>query len=153
MSEAERQRVLDRLRDETTAERLSLDEFEERASEAWAATTPGELLHALRDLPQPESSVAPAAVESEPPDLDAKAKRHYRASIRNQAASWVGANAFFGAIWLSNGADGKFWPLWILLPTSVGLVTSLIRGPERERRAAERRWNEQRRPPGGHAQL
>lgn len=144
VSDAERQRVIDILRDETAAGRLSLDEFEERAAEAWATTTTSELEHVLRELPNPADNIdALPTTPGEPRDLDTKAKRRYWAQVRNSAAGWVGANAFFGAIWLSNGADGKFWPFWILLPTSIGLVTTLIRGPDRER--AEREWREQQR--------
>lgn len=50
-SDADRQRVIDQLRVHTADGRLTLDEFEARVGEAWAATTHGELRSVLRELP------------------------------------------------------------------------------------------------------
>ena len=138
-SDDERQRVIDHLRAETTAGRLTLDEFDERVGEVWASKTRGELQRALRELPDTLAVGAPTA---EPPDLESKARRRYRSSVRNELAGFVSANALFGTIWWVNGADGRFWPMWILLPTTIGVVARLVRGPDRERRAVEEEWRQ-----------
>lgn len=138
-SDEERQRVIERLRAETTAGRLTLDEFDERVGEVWGAKTRRELERALRELPDPALTIASVP---DPPDLESTARRRYRSSVRNELAGFISANAFFGTIWWVNGADGRFWPLWILLPTTVGVVARVVRGPDRERRAVEREWRD-----------
>ena len=138
-SDDERQRVIERLRAETTAGRLTLDEFDERVGEVWGSKTRRELERALRELPDPALTIASVP---EPPDLESKARRRYRSSVRNELAGFFSANAFFGTIWWVNGADGRFWPLWILLPTTIGVVARLVRGPDRERRAVEQEWRD-----------
>ena len=50
-SDADRQRVVDRLRSELLADRLALDEFEARAGAAYAAGTLDELADLSRGLP------------------------------------------------------------------------------------------------------
>lgn len=51
VSDDERQQVIDQLRVHTAVGRLTLDEFEARVGEAWAATNHGELRAVLRELP------------------------------------------------------------------------------------------------------
>ena len=143
VSDAERQQVVDRLRDEAAAGRLTLDEFDERAGEAWAAKTRSELLHVLRELPDPALSIVPAT-RHEPPDLEVKARRRYWSSLRNEAAGWVGANAVVTGLHFGTGSDGTFW-LWVLGATSIGLVTRALRGPDAERKAIEDEWRRQQR--------
>jgi hypothetical protein len=50
-SDADREVVVDALRDAFTAGRLTLDEFEERMSAAWASRTWGDLRQLTTDLP------------------------------------------------------------------------------------------------------
>ena len=141
-SDEERQLVIERLREETTAGRLTLEEFDERVGEVWASRTRGELQQALRELPDPAPAAAEPASAAEPPGFEQKVRRRYRSAVRNDLAGFVSANAIFGTIWWVNGADGRFWPMWVLLPTTVGLVARLIRGPDRERRALEQEWRD-----------
>ena len=51
VSDADRQRVITQLQTHTADGRLTLDEFEARVGEAWAAGTHGELRAVLRELP------------------------------------------------------------------------------------------------------
>jgi hypothetical protein len=55
-ADADRQRVIDQLRVHTADGRLTLDEFETRVGEAWAAATHGELRSVLRELPVLETT-------------------------------------------------------------------------------------------------
>lgn len=50
-SDADRQRVVDALQEQTGVGRLTLDEFAQRSSEAYQATTIGDLRKVLADLP------------------------------------------------------------------------------------------------------
>ena len=99
-SDEERQLVIERLREETTAGRLTLEEFDERVGEVWTAKTRGELQHALRELPDPVPTGSEQASGSEPPGFEQKVRRRYRSAVRNDLAGFVSANAFFGTIWL-----------------------------------------------------
>jgi len=52
-SDADRERTVAILRAHWAAGRLSVEEFEERCSEAWQAQFVGDLWHAMRELPVP----------------------------------------------------------------------------------------------------
>ncbi|MFC7305291.1 DUF1707 domain-containing protein [Streptomyces monticola] len=60
-SDADRDRVAERLRDALAEGRLDMDEFEERLDTAYKARTYGELEPLTRDLPAVSGSSAPAA--------------------------------------------------------------------------------------------
>lgn len=60
-SDAERERIAERLRDAVAEGRLDMDEFEERLDAAYRARTHGELEPLVRDLPAPGGSPAPPA--------------------------------------------------------------------------------------------
>jgi hypothetical protein len=59
-SDAERAHVIDVLRQHTVDGRLTLEEFEQRVDEAYAATTRGDLDPVLRDLPPLPPATPPA---------------------------------------------------------------------------------------------
>ena len=63
-SDAERDRVAERLRDAVAEGRLEMDEFEQRLDAAYKARTHGELAPLVRDLPAPGSTVEPAGASS-----------------------------------------------------------------------------------------
>ena len=148
VSDAERQLVVDRLRDETAAGRLTLDEFDERAGEAYAARTRSELLHVLRELPHAE---LPGVVTDEPvvvdplagpPDLDARVRRRYRSRLREALTSFVCVNGTCIIVWaLTN--PGRFWPGWVLGFTGLAFVKKALRGPDADREAVLRDWRKQ----------
>jgi hypothetical protein len=62
-SDAEREQLVDSLRDHAAAGRLTTDELEERTAAAYGATTRGELVALRRDLP------ASAAPPASPPEV------------------------------------------------------------------------------------
>ncbi|MFJ8074714.1 DUF1707 domain-containing protein [Streptomyces sp. NPDC096176] len=63
-SDAERERVAERLRDAVAEGRLDMDEFEQRLDAAYTARTHGELEPLVRDLPEPGTTVGAPAVAS-----------------------------------------------------------------------------------------
>jgi hypothetical protein len=148
VSDAERQLVVDRLRDETAAGRLTLDEFDERAGEAYAARTRGELLHVLRELPATNLPLAnvddPMVIDplAGPPDLDARARRRFRTRMRNELAGFVGVNGTCVTVWALTGAP-HFWPGWVLGFTGIGLAKKALRGMDPDRRAVLQDWRKQ----------
>jgi DUF1707 SHOCT-like domain len=96
--------------------RLTLNEFESRLDEVHAARTRGDLEHAFRQLPR-----------SEPP-----------ASLRVRDLRWSSlalqyalVNLVSIAVWLASGAQGSFWPKWVLVGTLVWYLRRLARRSRR----------------------
>jgi DUF1707 SHOCT-like domain len=92
--------------------RLTLDEFESRLAEVHTARTRGDLEQAFRQLPR-----------TEPP-----------ASLRLRDRRWSSlalqyglVNAVCILVWLVSGAQGDFWPKWVLVGTLVLYVRRLGR--------------------------
>jgi hypothetical protein len=132
-SDAEREAAVTRLRDEAAAGRIDPDELERRVERAYTAQTRGELETLASDLP------APAAAAESP----------WRSqTMRRQAAGFVTVNAVCIAVWLLSGANGGFWPGWVLLVSGLGLFGLVVRtafgvehvqAPQRRRRRERRR--------------
>lgn len=97
--------------------RLTLEEFEDRIAEVHAARTRGDLEHAFRQLPR-----------SEPP-VSLRLRDRRWSSLATQYAL---VNAVCILVWLFSGAQGDFWPKWVL----VGTLAMYFR---RHRRSAGRR--------------
>jgi hypothetical protein len=132
ISDAERDEVVTVLRDATSAGRLTLEEFEERLGEVFAARTAGDLQHALRELPvQPERPPAPVPEE-------AALRRRWHRRLRGEVVTFVLPNAVCNAIWLAGDAE-RWWPGWVLLFTALGLGGTLAKGfdPDAERAKLE----------------
>ena len=92
-SDADRERVAERLREHVGAGRLSMDELSERLETVFAARTLGELEPPLADLPSTE-------------------RRHRDSSFA--FAPTLALVALLVTVWVVTGA-GAFWPIWILL--------------------------------------
>ena len=142
VSDAERQAVVDVLREQTAAGRLTLAEFEERLDEVYRSKTDIELRDALRELPvHPPAPLANA--RPAPDDVsDSELRQRYRVRLRNDLAGFVVPNFVCNLIW-ALGDHGYWWPGWVLLGTGVGMLRTAIGGfdPEKERAklVAERR--------------
>jgi Domain of unknown function (DUF1707) len=92
-SDADRERVAERLREHVGAGRLSMDELSERLETVFAARTLGELEPPLADLPSTE-------------------RRGRDSSFA--FAPMLALVALLVTVWAVTGAGG-FWPIWILL--------------------------------------
>jgi len=115
-SDAERERTATQLRDHAGAGRLTPEELDERLDAAYAARTVPELDALLRDLPA--HGVAAAAA--------APVRSEHRELARRRVAHAVGQAALVSvaavAIWLASGADGSFWPLWVMLVMAIRIA-------------------------------
>ena len=146
VSDAERQAVVDLLRDQTTAGRLTLGEFEERLDEVYRARTDVELREPLRELPVEPPPVAGRAGSPAQGSLDeitpADLRQRWRLRVRKETAEFLTPNFVCNLIWIM-GDGGYWWPGWVLLGTGVGLIGTVAKGfdPEKERAAllAQRR--------------
>lgn len=144
VSDAERDAVVDILRRQTSAGRLSLGEFEERLEEIYGSRTRRDLERALRELPvePPPLAVDERGDTGVGAISESDLRRRYRVRVRNDLAGFVGPNFVCHFIWFM-GPMEYWWPGWVLMGTGVGFVATLIRGfdPEKERSAlaAERR--------------
>ncbi|MGV9719661.1 DUF1707 domain-containing protein [Nocardia beijingensis] len=116
-SDADREKIIDRLRLAMNEGRLSLAEFDDRLQQVYAAKTYGELTPLLSDLPA-QRKAHPAPTKGIPQ------------WITIMWTPWVFVNVLCVAIYLATGA-GYFWPFWVavpwglalLIPTTIGIVT------------------------------
>ncbi|MER7450774.1 DUF1707 domain-containing protein [Nocardia beijingensis] len=116
-SDADREKIIDRLRLAMNEGRLSLAEFDDRLQQVYAAKTYGELTPLLSDLPA-QRKAHPAPAKGIPQ------------WITIMWTPWLFVNVLCVAIYLATGA-GYFWPFWVavpwglalLIPTTIGIVT------------------------------
>jgi DUF1707 SHOCT-like domain/2TM domain len=114
-SDAEREATAERLRVAAGDGRLDPDELEERLEAAYGARTVGELEAVTRDLP---AHAGPGA----------KPERAWATpEVRSKLATFIVVNTICVVIWLASGAEGHFWPIWVILGTGIGLFATLVR--------------------------
>ena len=101
-SDADRDRIAERLRAAAAEGRLTSDELEERLETALSARTEAELEPLVADLP--------AAGLATPPAARSERRRWDRDHVR----AYVGVSLMLVAIWALTGA-GYFWPIWPML--------------------------------------
>ena len=117
VSDLERERIVDVLKSHLADGRLSIEEFSDRAAEAYAAKTVGDLQWVLRELPKDPQEIAASEREE---------RRRWRRHVLVRFAS---PNAICIGVWAASGG-GAFWPAWVLLATGIGLAGRLARGPK-----------------------
>lgn len=109
-SDADRERVVEILRQHTAEGRITPDEFEERMTAAYAAKTVGALAELTTDLP-----VDLAAHTRRQQEL-AKRNRPRKPlarQVREEFSGLFGLGVILTAIWVISGA-GYYWPAWPL---------------------------------------
>ena len=100
-SDADRERVAERLRGAAGEGRLTPAELEERLEGAFSARTEAELAPLVADLPLP----------ARPP----------RPRDRTHERTYVAVMLLLVAIWALTGA-GYFWPIWPMLGWGIGVL-------------------------------
>jgi DUF1707 SHOCT-like domain/2TM domain len=115
-SDADRERVAERLRAGAGEGRLTPAELEERLESAFSARTDAELEPLVSDLPAPR-------------------RREPRPRDHSHERAYVATMLLLVAIWALTGA-GYFWPIWPMLGWGIGVVADRggrLRGPCRPR--------------------
>ena len=112
-SDQEREAVVQALGEHTSAGRLTMAEFEERAGSAYAAQTLADLDVLTQDLP---------AVRTPPP-----VQTPQRGWARVEPWSrWLSVSLICTAIYLvSSMASGRlyfFWPFWVIVPWGISML-------------------------------
>jgi hypothetical protein len=145
--------VVTELREHSVAGRLTSEELEQRVQDAYSARTTAELDAVRTDLPAPR----PAA-GSELAERRALLRRRLIQETGGVVSLFVVGNV----VWLTAGAQGQYWPMWILVVVALTVARSAwaLYGPapdldEVERdldaRRERRRQRDERRghgPPG-----
>jgi hypothetical protein len=111
VSDGERERAVERLREAAGEGRLTTDEFSERLDRAYAVRTRGELDGVLDGLPKPALP---------------RRRRTWR-RLQHMALWFVPVNVICIAVWAITGAEAHFWPKWVLLGTGIRLLIG-VRG-------------------------
>ena len=104
--DADRDRVTQRLQAACAAGALTAHELEQRLDKALRAVYVSELDELAGDLPAPEPLPAGARV----------------APVARLAGILTLLSGACVAVWLFAGADGNFWPKWVLLANAVRLA-------------------------------
>jgi hypothetical protein len=157
-ADVDRQFVADRLQAALDQGRLSLQEYDERLRETYAARTYGDLDRLLADLPGAERSQLvppPPHATADPLAPTAPAPQQRRGIPRWMIAtwsSWLTVSLIVNAIWLAtvlNGGSVRYWPIWVMLPWGAvllaGTVTGLATGSGHEKWAGGEAGRRQRR--------
>jgi Domain of unknown function (DUF1707) len=114
VSDRDRARVGDELRAHYEAGRLTLEEFQQRLDELHAARTETQLAEVLRQLPTKRPSVSPRDTR-----------------WRSLALQYALVNVVAILIWVFGGANGEFWPKWVLVVTLIMFVRRAFGHPRR----------------------
>jgi DUF1707 SHOCT-like domain len=132
VADADRERLVQELHEHTVAGRLSAEEFEERIGAAYKATTFADLAALRADLPPSASSV----------QLElSKRKSRLRRRLFQEAGGSLSASAVCVGVWIAAGADGAFWPAWVILFTGLPFMRDAWRllGPGSDLETVEAR--------------
>jgi hypothetical protein len=140
-SDQDRELAAEQIRDHYAAGRLTDDELDNRVQAAYAAQTTAELQRLLADLP-----VLPEVRKRQERAELVERRAHLRRRLMQQAGGSVIAFAVCTGIWLTSGANGQFWPMWVALLAVIGLLKSGwdLYGPAPDLDAVEQRLNQKR---------
>jgi hypothetical protein len=110
VADADREQLIDELREHAIAGRLTSDELEDRIGGAYGASTRGQLDALRADLPVSSTSVKLALVKR-------------KVQLRRRLAQEAGGALSVG-IWLltGHGHHGEFWPAWVIGVTMLPVI-------------------------------
>jgi hypothetical protein len=109
-SDADRERVVEILRQHTAEGRITADEFEERMTAAYAARTMGALAELTTDLPVDLAEHARRQTELA---KRAKPRKPLARQVREEFSGLVGLGVILTTVWVVSGG-GYYWPAWPL---------------------------------------
>jgi len=134
VSDQQREQAADALRDHFAAGRLTEDELNERLDAALEARTEPELNALLADLPK-----LPVSPRQRKAELGARRNELQRRVIQ-EAGGGAALFVLCTGIWAASGANGQFWPVWVLLVVLIPVLRNSWRlyGPAPELDRVER---------------
>jgi hypothetical protein len=112
-SDEDREQLIAELNEHLVAGRLDTDELERRVSAAYEATTTGELDALRSDLPAPSKQVALQ---------HAQRRRQLTRRMIQESGGSLSAFVVCVVIWAASGAEGQFWPVWVLVVFLLSVV-------------------------------
>jgi len=131
-ADADRAVVADRLGAAMSAGRLTVAEYDERLTRAYAARTYGELAELTTDLPAVPSPGRAAEPAVEPAGPACAAWGHPGASLRAAWGSWLTTAVIVLGIWLATSVAASEllypWPVWVIGPWGVVLLAQTVSG-------------------------
>jgi hypothetical protein len=147
-SDAERELAAEALREHYAEGRLSAQELDERLEAVYRASTREQLERLGEDLPD---LPVPASVRrAELARRQAELRRH----LLQHAGSSLSPFVICTVIWAAAGAEGAFWPLWLLIFPLMFLSRNAWRlygpAPQLDRVQAELDHRRSHRGRGGH---
>ena len=117
VSDAERERAAQDLREHYAAGRLTEDELDERVQAAYRARTATDLRSLLVDLPLLPVSAAQRRAEL------VERRRHLQRRLLQESGGGLALFALCTAIWAASGGHhGSFWPIWVLVIVLIPLL-------------------------------
>ena len=142
VSDEQRERAAQELREHYAAGRISEEELSERVQSVYQAQTEEQLRKLVADLPR-----LPASPAQQRAELAARRSQLQRRLLQ-ETGGGLALFVLCSAIWAAAGAHGMFWPVWVLLVVLIPLLRNGWRlyGPapkldtvERELEARKRR--------------
>ncbi len=132
VADADREQLIDELREHAGAGRLTSEELEERIGDAYRVSTRADLDAVRADLPVSSTSVKLALT---------KRKAHLRRRLVQEAGGSMGVALLSVGIWVASGPAGDFWPGWVIGVTLVPVVRDAWRlfGPASDLELVEAR--------------
>jgi hypothetical protein len=118
VSDQDRDRAVQEIREHFAAGRLTEEEMDERVQAAVRAQTRSELGAIRHDLPR-----LPVSAAQRKADL-AERRRELRAQLFQEAGGGVVLFGICAVVWAASGAHGMFWPIWIALVVLLPLIRS-----------------------------
>jgi hypothetical protein len=132
VADADREQLVEELREHALAGRLTSEELEERIGAAYRATTRADVDALRDDLPVSSKSVALALH---------KRKGKLRRRLLQESGGGLGVSALSVGVYLAVGAHGPFWPGWVIGATMLPAIRDSWRlfGPASDLETVEAR--------------
>jgi Domain of unknown function (DUF1707) len=142
-SDADRDAAAEALREHYAAGRISSDELSDRLGAVYRATTTEELDRLRVDLP--ELPASPLARRAE----IARRQAELRPQLLQHAGGALSPFLICTLVWAASGAQGAFWPVWVLIFPVLFLARNAWRlygpAPDPDRVQAELAYHHHRR--------
>jgi Domain of unknown function (DUF1707) len=121
-SDADRERVVEILRQHTAEGRITAEEFDERMTAAYSARTLGALAELTTDLPV---DLAEHAQRQQEIARKARPRKALSRKVREDVSGLASLGVVLTVVWAISGA-GYFWPAWPLGVMGALMLTQLI---------------------------